>query len=457
MSERNGSSEPAVRSKANGASVLISQPPAISAPHDADKSGDVPSGDSIMSRSAAPVPTLTALIVSPSLHAGAADAGTLQLVRILTSAGHRAVVASSGGRMVDDVVATGATFIPMNLASTNPAIMLRNARAMRRIVREHHCDVIHAHGRAPGWSAYLAARRTGVPFLTSWYKGFREQNLFKRLYNSVMVRGDRVIAAGDQIVDLIVERYRTSGDRITVIPPVVDFDRFDPARVSSARIDAVRNAWGLSPEIRVVLVVGRIVRRKGHHVVVDAVRRLKEMGLKDFLCVFVGEDQGRSRYTGELWDLVMTSGTGDVIRMAGPADDLPAALATATVVVNAAIQPEGLQRAILEAEAMARPVVVSDLGAGPDSVLSPPAVAEDRMTGLRFSAGDSIALSTALLRLFSLPEPERAAIGARGRAWVLANFNAQAAAEPTLQLYADIATRRHSLSQMQSSPAMPLT
>jgi glycosyltransferase involved in cell wall biosynthesis len=204
-------------------------------------------------------------------------------------------------------------------------------------------------------------------------------------------------------------------------------------------------------------VVGRVLRRKGHHVVVDAVRRLKDMGLKDFLCVFVGEDQGKSRYTGELWDLVMASGASDVIRMAGPTDDLPAAFAAATVVVNAAIQPEGLQRAILEAEAMARPVVVSNLGAGPDSVLSPPAVPEDRMTGLRFSAGDSIALSTALLRLFSLPEPERTAIGARGRAWVLANFNAQAAAEPTLQLYADIAARRHSVSQTPSRPAMPLT
>ena len=78
------------------------------------------------------------------------------------------------------------------------------------------------------------------------------------------------------------------------------------------------------------------------------------MGLKDFLCVFVGEDQGKSRYTGELWDLVLATGTTDVIRMAGPTDDLPAAFAAATVVVNAAIQPEGLQRAILEAEAMAQ-------------------------------------------------------------------------------------------------------
>ena len=132
------------------------------------------------------------------------------------------------------------------------------------------------------------------------------------------------------------------------------------------------------------------------------------MGLKDFLCVFVGEDRGRTRYTGELWDLVLSTGTMDVIRMAAPVADMPAAYAAATVVVSAAVQPEGLQRAILEAQAMARPVIVSDLGAGPDVVLTPPAVPESRITGLRFPAGDDAALAAALLRLFSMPEPMRA-------------------------------------------------
>jgi glycosyltransferase involved in cell wall biosynthesis len=64
------------------------------------------------------------------------------------------------------------------------------------------------------------------------------------------------------------------------------------------------------------------------------------------------------------------------------------------------------------------------------------------MTGLRFSAGDSVALAAALVRVFSLPPAARAAMGARGRAWVLANFNTAAAAEPTLRLYEEIAAQR---------------
>ena len=283
---------------------------------------------------------------------------------------------------------------------------------------------------------------TGVPLVTTWYKGYREQNVFKRLYNSAMVRGERVIAVSDQLAELIIERYRVPPEHIAVVPASVDMTRFDPAAVSEDRLDTIRRSWGVAPDTKVILVVGRMLRRKGHHVAIKAVHRLKERGLKDFVCVFVGEDQGRTRYTGELWDLISSTGTTDVVRLVGEIDDMPAAYAAATVVVSAAVQPEGLQRAILEAQAMARPVVVSDLAAGPDVVLAPPAIVDDQMTGLRVPANDDAALAAALIRLFSLSDAGRAAIGTRGRAWVAEHFDAAEVARATLALYADVARAR---------------
>lgn len=385
---------------------------------------------------------LTVLIVVPRLDVGSADAGAAELVRVLAGAGHRPIVVSRGGRREADVAASGGQLVHMDVASNRPAIILGNIARLVRLVRAHGCDVIHAHGRAPGWSAFCAARITDVPFLTSCYRGFREQNAFKRLYNSVMVRGDRVIAVSDQIAELIAERYGTPADRITVVPASVDVDLFDPASVSQERIDAVRRSWGVGADTKVILVVGRMIRRKGHDVVVRAVRRLQDMGLSDFLCVFVGEDPGGTRYVGDLWDLVLATGSVDRIRMHWSTQDMPAAFAAAGVVVSAAIQAEGLQRAILEAQAMARPIVVSDLGAGPEVVLAPPAVAEDRMTGLRISAGDDAALAAALIRLFSLPAEARRAMGRRGRDWVLAHFTVGIVADLMLGLYADIARTR---------------
>jgi glycosyltransferase involved in cell wall biosynthesis len=394
----------------------------------------------VASRAATATQTpISVIIVVPTLDGGAADAGAVELVRILSEAGHHAIVASRAGRLVADVTTAGGEFVALDVSSNNPVMILRSAFLLTSLARERHCAAIHALGRASAWSAYMATRLCGIPFVTSWYKGFREQNFFKRRYNSIMARGDHVIASSEQIAQLINDRYGTPWEKISVVPCSIDLERFNPENVARERMDAMRAAWGVTRETKVILITGRILRRKGHHVVVKAIKRLKEMGLKDFLCIFVGEDRGRTRYTGELWDLVLTTGTMDVIRMAAPVADMPAAYAAASVVVSAAVQPEGVQRGILEAQAMARPVIVSDLGAGADVVLTAPAVPESRTAGFRFHSGDDAALAAALLRLFSMPEPNRATIGRRGREWVLGHFNADIVAEQTLRIYGRIA------------------
>jgi glycosyltransferase involved in cell wall biosynthesis len=379
---------------------------------------------------------IVVLMIAPSLDAGAAAANVRDVVGILERAGHRAVVVSRRGPACN-----GAAWVPLNVASRNPAVMLANAARLARLVKEWRCDVVHAHGRAGAWSAYLAARLTGRPLVTTWYKGFREQNRLKRAYNGVMARGDRVVAVSEQIAELIGDRYGTGRERVRVLPPCVDTARFDPAAVPVARIAALRRAWGIAEGTRVLLVPGRILRRKGHHVVVQAARQLKTLGLRDFVCLFATQDAG-TRYAGELWDQVLATGTADVVRLVGPVEDMPAAYAAATVVLSAAVQPEGLSRVLLEAQAMARPVIVSDLGAGSDLVLTPASVGEDRTTGLRFPAGDAAALAGMVVRLLSMPQGERAAMGARGRAWVCGNFDPATVTAQTLALYAEVTAQQ---------------
>lgn len=380
---------------------------------------------------------INVLLIVPTLDVGAAASNVMDIAGILTRAGHRALVVSRSGLKAEEICREGREWIEVDVASLNPAVMLANALRLARIVRERGCHVIHAHGRAGAWSAFLAARLTGRPLVTTWYKGFRDQNLLKHFYNGVMARGDHVVAVNDQIADLIGERYRTAPERLQVLPAGIDAARFDPAIVSPERIEAVRRNWGLHPKTRVLLVASRLLRRKGHHIVVQAARQLKALGLKDFVCVFASVDAG-TRYAGELWDQVLATDTADVVRLAGRLDDMPAAYASATAVLSAAVQQEGIQRAILEAQAMGRPVIVSTLGAGAEQVLAPPAVAEDRMTGLRFPAGDAAALAAMVVRLFAMPEAERAAMGARARARVLTNFAAETIAIQTLALYSGL-------------------
>jgi glycosyltransferase involved in cell wall biosynthesis len=381
---------------------------------------------------------LTVMIAVPTLEGGAADEDAVELAGTLTAAGHRALVVSSGGRLEGELAARGAQLVQLDMASRNPAVIAHNAFALARLIRQRHCGVVHALARAPGWSAFAAARMTGVPFVTSWYGEFRDQNRLKHAYNSVMARGEQVIALSEEIADVISERYHVPADRLVVVPSQVDIARFEPASVSAERIAAARAAWGAGPGTRVIMVVGRILRRMGHHVVVQAASRLKDMGLRDFTFVLTGEDTGHSSYSGELWDLVMATKTTDVFRIAGPPADGPAAYMAATAVVSAAVQLESPQRGLLEAMAMGRPVIVSDL-AGSDTVVAPPAVAEDRMTGWRFRSGDDNALAAALIRMLSATEAARLAVGRRGRERARELFANPAVPEQMLSIYTEIA------------------
>ncbi|WP_170149738.1 glycosyltransferase family 4 protein [Rhodoplanes roseus] len=378
------------------------------------------------------------LLTVPTLDVGAADEGAIDLARVLAKAGHRPVVVSQGGRFEDEIARLGGVFVRLDTTSHNPIVIARNAQRLRRLVREHGCDAVHAHGRASAWSAWAAARASGKPFLTTCYTGFREQNRLKHWYNGVMARADRVIAVSEQIGDLMVERHRVPSSRLAVVHPGADLGGFDPGGITPDRIAAARSAWGVGPATRVVLFPGRIIRRRGHHVAVEAAARLKQNGLRDVLFVFAGEDGGTSSFSGELWDQVLASKTADVVRLTGPSPDAPASCAAATAIVSAAIQLEGLPRGLLEGMAMARPVIASDLAAGPEAVLAPPAVGEDRMTGLRYPAGDAGALAAALIRLFAYPEAARHAMGQRARAWVLSEFDPEDTAARILAIYADV-------------------
>src|SRR5262249_56213305 len=96
----------------------------------------------------------------------------------------------------------------------------------------------------------VGARLWRIQFVTSWYKGFREQNFLKHLYNGVMARGDRVIASSEQIAQLINDRYGTPWNRITVVPCSVDLERFNPEIVTRERIEPIRPASGVNRDAK---------------------------------------------------------------------------------------------------------------------------------------------------------------------------------------------------------------
>jgi glycosyltransferase involved in cell wall biosynthesis len=368
------------------------------------------------------------LQVLPALVTGGAERGAIDMAAALHQAGGTPLVASAGGPMARELERWRIPHFTLPLESKNPLVMLRNVDRLSRIIREHNVDIVHARSRAPAWSAFGAARRTGVPFMTTFHAPYNFNGKLKRLYNSVMAKGDRVIAISEFIRDHILASYEIDPARIRVIHRGIDINNFSPDRVSPERVIQLAKAWRLPDDHKVIMLPGRLTRWKGQTVMIDA---LAKLGRRDILCLMVGSDQGRTGYRQELEEQTRRLGLEGVVRLVDHCNDMPAAYMLADVVVSASSDPEAFGRVIVEAQAMGRPVIVTNHGAVRETVIA-------GETAWAVPPNDADALAEALADALSLDAGQRAILGDRAMAYVNARFTKDRMCADTLAVYDEL-------------------
>src|SRR5215217_2366640 len=395
-------------------------------------------GTAFPSSSYHPLAGRTILQVIPELEAGGAERTAVDVAEGLIHAGARALVATEGGRLVGELQTKGGVWIPFPAATKNPFSMLVNGRTLARICHNERVSLVHARSRAPAWVGLGAARILNLPFVTTYHGSYAGRSSVKILYNSVMARGNAVIANSHYTADLIRSLYPQAGDRIRVIHRGTDFGVFSPAAVGPERVEALRKAWGVAPHERVVLLAARLTGWKGQKVLVEAATRLRDAGLTDVGFVLAGDPQGRDSYVKELDALIAAKRLKGIVRRVGHCTDMPAAFLAAAVVSVPSTEPEAFGRSAVEAQAMGTPVVVSDLGAVPETVLAPPQVASHERTGWHVPPGDADALAEAVGAALNLGASARIALGARARSHVERHFSLERMVSSTLDVYSSL-------------------
>lgn len=381
---------------------------------------------------------VTILQVVPRLDAGGSEQATVEIADALTRAGASALVASEGGRMATAVTQTGGEVIALPVASKNPLTILANARRLRRLIEDRKVDLVHARSRAPAWSAFLAARATGRPFVTTYHGAYGSVGPLKAAYNSVMGRGDRIIANSRYTAALVAERHHVARDRIRVIYRGIDAATFDPLMVPPGPVAKLRESWGVPPGTKVVLQAARLTGLKGHRLTIEAASRLKREGaLVSAVIIFAGDAPGKAGYRQELLDLIARNGLGDKIRLVGHCHDMPAAFLASYVALVPSLVAETFGRTSVEAQAMGCPVIVSNLGALPETIVSPEQDAA-RFTGWLVPANDAVALADGLRLALSLTPAERAKIGQRAGARAGVEFALSQMQAKTLAVYDEL-------------------
>lgn len=375
-------------------------------------------------------PDFALLQVVPELETGGAEQTAIDIAQAVVTAGGRAYVATRGGRMASRLEADGGRLIQMPVHSKNPLVMMGNAARLIDLIRKEKISIVHARSRAPAFSALWAAHTTKVPFVATYHGIYNAKSGLKRWYNAVMTRGDLVIANSDYTRDHVIAEHDAPADKVISIPRGVDLTRFDPRKVTAARVQALRDLWSLGPPDRRTIFVlgGRITRLKGHKTIVEAAARLKADGAAGFLILFVGDDQGRTEYRQEIETAIADAGLGDNIKLVGHCDDMPAAYRLADFALLPSTQPESFGRTAVEPQAMGRPVLVSDHGGARETVV-------EGETGWRLPVGDAEAWARGLSEAMHTDAARRRAMGEAGQARAKKLYSVEAMCEATLAVY----------------------
>ncbi len=368
------------------------------------------------------------LQILPALESGGVERGTVDIAAALVKAGWRAIVASSGGRMVAELDYLGARHITLPLHSKNPVTIYRNIQRLTDLIHEERVDIMHARSRAPAWSGYYAAQGTGIPFVTTFHAAYNGHSRVKHRYNGIMGRGDRVIAISDFVGDYARTIHGVEPARLRVIPRGIDLTRFNPDLVTASRIIELAGTWRLEDGAPLIMLPGRITRWKGHFVLLDAIAAL---GRRDLQVVFVGSDTQKKHLLSEIKQKVESLGLEGMIKIVGDCRDMPAAYMLADVVVSASVEPEGFGRVAVEAQAMGRPVIATHHGGAAETV-------KDGVTGLLIPPNDPESLADALDSALSLSLEERAELKTNARTWVAETFDLALMSARTLSVYREL-------------------
>jgi glycosyltransferase involved in cell wall biosynthesis len=383
----------------------------------------------------------TILQIVPALREEPRARAAINIAHALLQAGARAFIAAEDGPLAGELRAFGGEWIALADSAFNPLRLRQNARVLEELIAAERVDIVHAQSAGAAWSARLAASQIAVWLVTTLPDVPPPKSRLRAPFLGALAQADRVIAPSIYAATPMIARYGIARDQITIIPREIDTDAFDPMAVAPERSAGLRAQWQIPANDRIILAPGRVAPWNGQMVLPEVARALADQGVRGLSYVIVGEHATHRTYAREIMQQAQSHGVGRLFRMAGHCADLPAALFCADIVVVPAIEAPLLGSLVAQAQAMARPAIVSDVGMLGEHVLAPPRMPEELRTGWVVTPGDPIELAHTLKLALALDPTAYQAMAARARQFARYMFSPQSAAVATRAVYTSLLSR----------------
>ena len=372
------------------------------------------------------------LQIIPNMEIGGAERTVLEITSFLKDTNFSSLVLTSGGKLIDDLEKANIEVIKLKIDKKNPYSIIKNFFLFIKIFREKKINLVHVRSRAPAWSAIFAAKKLGIPVLTTWHGHVSNSSFIKKIYNSIMLKGDAVIANSIYTAENISKIYGINKSKIDIIPRGVDVNNFKKSDINSHEITKIKENWKIFDKEKVIILLpARLTKWKGHEVAIEAINLLKgESFFKNIVCLFAGEQKNSQKYIHNLNRLISSYSLEKKIRLIGKVENMPLAYHASDVILSPSIEPEPFGRIPIEAQASGKIIISCDAGAVKDTIKS-----GKNFTGFKAIPNNSESLADKIKIALKMENEEIQGMQKRAIMNVKNNFSLESMCKKTLEVY----------------------
>ena len=371
------------------------------------------------------------LQIIPNMEIGGAERTVLEITSFLKDKEFSSLVLTSGGKLIGELEKENIEVIKLKIDKKNPYSIIKNFFLFIKIFRKKKIDLVHVRSRAPAWSAIFAAKKIGIPVLTTWHGHVSNSSFIKKIYNSIMLKGDAVIANSAYTAERISKIYNIDLNKIDIISRGVNVESFEGSKFSNTEISNMKKIWSVDDNKIIILFPARLTRWKGHLVTIEAINLLKKEKFFDqVIFLFAGEKAGAENYIKKLNSIITKFKLQENIKLVERIENMPLAYHASDVVLSPSIEPEPFGRIPIEAQAAGKTIIASDHGAVKDTIKN-----GNNFTGFKVKPNDPQALSIAIKQSITMDKKDLTKMHERAISNVKNNFSLENMCKKTLEVY----------------------
>lgn len=376
------------------------------------------------------------LFVVPSMNSGGVEIGIVEFAKKnYETKDLNIFLVSSGGLLINKLIHYDVKYFNINVKSKNPLIILNNIKKLKKIIKNETIDVVQVESRAPAWSCYYACKSLKVPLINVvQFNGiFKKSSILKKLYNSAILKGDRVIAVSNAVKVAIMNDYKVflggikKGNRkiIDVVYRAIDTNLYNQKNVSENRKLILQSKLKLPDDKIIITLPARFTEQKGQKYFLKVLKNLK---YENYMCIMIGDIKKNPKFVREIEKTIYKYQLENHVKIHENINDMPSLYALSNIIVSSSIVPEAFGRISIEAQSMEKIFVGSNIGGTLETVI-------DNKTGFLASSKNPADFASVLDYVINMKQDALDEIRKNARNNVLENYTFDIMYNKMLKVY----------------------